>query len=373
MRAGLEDMVAGPSNICYIDGERGILAYRGYNIDELAAHSTFEETAHLLWFGRLPGSAELEQTSRLMAESRDLPAELLDWIRRFPRSASPMESLRTAISALSMFDPESDDMAPEASTRKAIRLTGQVGTIVAAIDRCRRGLELVPPRSNLSQAACFSYMLTGEVPNDTIERTFDLAMVLHADNELNPSTFAARVTAATLSDMYSSIASGIGTLKGRLHGGANAEVMRMLLEIREPSRADSYIRDRLRKKQRIPGFGHRVYRVEDPRVKHLRRMSREVGQRVGQPEWFEISSRIEQAVKSGKGLYANVDFYSASAYYVIGLPIDLFTPFFAVSRMAGWTAHVLEQYSNNRLIRPRAEYTGPPPDLRWRPIDQRQL
>jgi citrate synthase len=262
-------------------------------------------------------------------------------------------------------------MSPEANVRKAMRLTAQTGTIVAAIDRIRNGKDAVPPRTDLNHAANFAYMLTGKPPNETIVQALDIALILHADHELNASTFAGRVTAATLSDIYSATTSALGALKGPLHGGANEAVMRMLLEIGEPSRVDAYVRDLFERKQKIPGFGHRVYRTEDPRATHLRRMSREAGEREGQPKWYEMSARIEQLVKSEKQLNANVDFYSASTYYVIGLPIDMFTPFFAVSRMSGWTAHILEQYSNNRLIRPRAEYIGPAPTFKWVPVERR--
>jgi citrate synthase len=371
MPAGLEDVVAGESGICYIDGEKGILAYRGYNIHELATNSTFEETCHLLWFGRLPKKNELAETTRNLANSRNIPGEVIDFMRKFPKGTPPMHSYRTAVSALALYDPEAEDMSTEANVRKAMRLTAQTATIVANIDRLRSGKEFVQPRSDLSHAANFAYMLNGILPNDTISRALDIALILHADHELNASTFAARVTAATLSDIYSAVTSGIGALKGPLHGGANEAVMRMLLKIGEPSKVDAFIDDIFAKKQKISGFGHRVYHTEDPRATHLRRMSKEACDRVGQPKWFEMSARIEERVKTEKKLNPNVDFYSASTYYVIGMPIDLFTPFFGVSRVSGWTAHILEQYANNRLIRPRAEYTGPAPDLKWLPIDQR--
>jgi citrate synthase len=371
MKAGLEDVVAGESGICYIDGAKGILAYRGYNIHELAPHATFEEVCHLLWFGHLPNRAELEDTAKKLAASRGIPQQVIDAIKSFPKMALPMEVLRTATSTLSMYDPEAEDMSREANVRKAIRLTAQCATIVAAFDRIRNGKEPVAPRADLSHAANFHYMLTGDTPNDTIVRALDVALILHADHELNASTFAARVTAATLSDMYSAVTSGIGALKGPLHGGANEAVMRILLEIGEPSKVEAFVRNLFAQKKKIAGFGHRVYTTEDPRATHLRRMSQEASERTGQAKWFEMSAQIEEIVKREKKLNANVDFYSASTYYVIGMPIDMFTPFFAVSRMSGWTAHILEQYSNNRLIRPRAEYIGPPPNLKWVPIEQR--
>ena len=371
MKAGLEDVIAGESGICYIDGGKGILAYRGYNIHELAPNSTFEETSHLLWFGRLPTAAELKDTSDKMAANRALPAPVISLLKALPKDALPMVALRTAVSACAMYDPEAEDMSPEANLRKAIRLNAQCATIVTAFHNIRSGREPLSPRADLSHAGNFYYMLTGNEPNSTIIKALDVALILHADHELNASTFAGRVTAATLSDIYSAVTSAIGALKGPLHGGANEAVMRMLLKIGDPSKVDSYIHELLAQKKKIAGFGHRVYRTEDPRATHLRRMSKEACERAGQAKWFEMSARIEEILKSEKQINPNVDFYSASTYYVIGMPIDLFTPFFAVSRMSGWTAHILEQYSNNRLIRPRAEYIGPPPDLKWVPIDQR--
>jgi citrate synthase len=369
--AGLEDVVAGESGICFIDGAKGILAYRGYNVHELATNSTFEETSYLLWFGRLPKKAELKDTQDKLANSRNLPGNVIDLMRSFPKTAIPMEMYRTAFSACSLYDPEAEDMSPEANERKAMRMTAQTATIVANLGRLRTGKEFVQPRTDLGHAANFAYMQNGVEPNETITRALDIALILHADHELNASTFACRVTAATLSDMYSSVTSGIGALKGPLHGGANEAVMRMLLKIGEPAKVDAYVNDLFAQKKKIPGFGHRVYHTEDPRATHLRTMSREAGERAGQTKWYDMSARIEEIVKREKHLNPNVDFYSASTYYVIGMPIELFTPFFAVSRVAGWTAHILEQYSNNRLIRPRADYIGPAPDLKWIPVDQR--
>jgi citrate synthase len=371
MKAGLEDVVAGESGICYIDGIKGILAYRGYNIHELAPHSTFEETCHLLWFGKLPTAAELKDTSAKMTAERALPKQVLDLMATFPKNALPMEVLRTSVSALSMYDPEAEDMSPEANVRKAIRLTAQCGTLITAFHQIRNGKAPIAPRADLGYAANFSYMLTGNPPNDTIVKALDVALILHADHELNASTFAARVTAGTLSDIYSACTSAIGALKGPLHGGANENVMRMLLKIDDPSKVEAYVKDIFAKKQKIAGFGHRVYHTEDPRATHLRRMSKEACDREGQSKWYEMSAHIEELVKAEKKLNPNVDFYSASTYYVIGMPIDMFTPFFAVSRMSGWTAHIVEQYSNNRLIRPRADYIGPAPELKWVPVSQR--
>ncbi len=371
MGAGLEDVIAGESGICFIDGDKGILAYRGYNIHELATNSTFEETCHLLWFGKLPKKDELDDTSKKLAGSRQISGQVIDLMRAFPKDVPPMHTYRSAFSALALYDKEAEEMSPEANVRKAIRATAQTATIVANIDRLRKGKDFVQPRTDLTHAANFAYMLNGELPNSTIAKALDIALILHADHELNASTFACRVTAATLSDLYSAVTSGIGALKGPLHGGANEAVMRMLLKIDDPARVDDFIHDIFAKKQKTAGFGHRVYTTEDPRATHLRRMSKEATERVGQAKWFQMSARIEEIVKAEKKLNPNVDFYSASTYYVIGMPIDLFTPFFGVSRVSGWTAHILEQYSNNRLIRPRAEYTGPVPELKWIPIDQR--
>jgi citrate synthase len=285
-----------------------------------------------------------------------------------------MDALRTLTSALSHFDSDAAINTPEANYRKAVRLTGQLASLVAGWGRLTAGRGLIDPDPALGHAANFLYMLNGDRPGALAARAFDIALILHADHELNASTFAGRVTAATLSDIHSAVTSAIGALKGPLHGGANADVMRLLLEVGDgagPERAESVVRARLARKDKIPGFGHRVYKTEDPRATHLRRMSRELGQKAGQPHWYEMSARIEEVIKAEKKLYANVDFYSASTYYVLGIPIDLYTPIFAVSRISGWTAHDLEQYANNRLIRPRTEYTGPPYPQTYVPLDQR--
>src|SRR6058998_4252083 len=351
MNAGLEDVIAGESGICYIDGGKGVLAYRGYNIHELATNSTFEETCHLLWFGRLPKQGELADTTKKLVAFRAIPQQIIDWMKSFPKKALPMEVLRTTVSMLSMFDPETEDMSPEANLRKAIRLTAQAATLVTAFDRIRNGKDPVAPRADLSHAANFAYMLNGTLPNDTMTKALDIALILHADHEWNASTFAGRVTAATLSDIYSAVTSAVGALKGPLHGGANEAVMRMLKEIGEPSRVDAYVHDLFAQKKKISGFGHRVYHTEDPRATHLRKMSHDLGNSSGQGKWYDMSERIEQFVKSEKGLNANVDFYSASTYHTLGIDVDLFTPVFAVSRISGWTAHVIEQLDDNRLIR----------------------
>ena len=370
-KEGLEDIVATSSSICYIDGEKGILSYRGYNIHDLARHSTFEETAHLLWFGALPTRPELEDTRRQMAMYRGLPREVRDFLWGMPKEAVPMDVLRTAVSHLSLFDPDLKSSTREANVRKAFRLTGQVAAIVAAFHRLRQGMSYVEPRPDLSHAANFLYMLNGEMPSVMAQRAFDVALILHADHELNASTFAARVTAATLSDMHAAVVSGIGCLKGPLHGGANEAVMKMLLEIGTPDRAEAHLRNLLANKLKVSGFGHRVYTTEDPRATHLRRMSEDLSRQKGDLRWFDISRILETVMKKEKRLNANVDFYSASTYYMLGIPIDLYTPIFAVSRISGWTAHIIEQHANNRLIRPRAEYTGALPDQSYLPIEQR--
>jgi citrate synthase len=369
---GLEGVVAAVSSICYIDGERGILAYRGIDIHELAGKSTFEETCYLLWFGKLPARAELAEFRRALAEERKLDASIVNLLRQAPRHALPMDVLRTAVSALSFYDPEEKVNTAEANLHKSMRLTSQLAMIVAAYDRIRKGKPVVEPDRNLSHSANFLLMLNGEAPSRTAERALDIALILHADHELNASTFAARVTAATLSDMHSAITSGIGALKGPLHGGANEAVFTILEQI-DRSGADpvEYIKGMLAQKKKVPGFGHRVYRTEDPRATHLRQMSRELGESSGQTKWFDYSHRIEEFIKADKGLNANVDFYSASTYHTLGIDLDLFTPIFAVSRVSGWTAHVMEQLADNRLIRPRADYIGPEYPQPYVPLERR--
>ena len=372
-KAGLEDVVAASSAICYLDGTRGVLAYFGYDIHDLARAVTFEEVCYLLWHGRLPNRAELGDLQSQLAAARPLSESILRLMKQLPVSDG-MDMLRTLTSALGQYDPEAGDNSAAANYRKAVRLTAQLGSLVATYGRMQAGGGHIQPDPALGHAANFLYMLTGNRPNALSVRAFDVALVLHADHELNASTFAARVAAATLTDLYSATVAAIGTLKGPLHGGANADVMRLLIEIgpdAAPERVDDAIRTRLAKKIKIPGFGHRVYRTEDPRATHLRRMSKELGERAGNTRWFDMSQRIENVVKTEKKLNPNVDFYSASTYYMLGIPIDLFTPIFAVSRISGWTAHCLEQYANNRLIRPRTDYIGPPYPQTVLPIEQR--
>jgi citrate synthase len=368
--AGLEGVIAGESEICYIDGYLGVLSYRGYNIHTLADHAIFEEVIFLLWNGWLPKKGELEQLKKELVAERSLPAEVTDFLRGVAKS-SPMDVLRTAVSMLSLYDAEAQDMSAEANHRKAVRLMAKTATIVTTFDRLRKGEAVIEGDPQLGFAANFLYTLTGNRPDDIMERAFDVALTLHADHELNASTFAARVTAATLSDIYSSITSGIGALKGPLHGGANQDVIKWLLSLGDEDEAVDRVKNTLARKVKIPGFGHRVYRTDDPRATHLRVLSEELGKRTGHEKLFRLSKKMEETVRGIKGLNPNVDFYSASTYYSLGIPIDLFTPIFAVSRMSGWTAHVLEQYRNNRLIRPRAEYKGNPDGQTWIPIEDR--
>jgi 2-methylcitrate synthase len=372
-KAGLEDVVATTSAICYLDGDRGVLAYCGYDIHDLAQSATFEEVCFLLWHRRLPTRAELGDLQSQLAAARPLKEPIIRLMRSLP-TVNGMDALRTVTSALAHYESDVEETSLDAQYRKAVRLTAQVGSVVATWGRLQAGGGPIAPDPVMGHAANFLYMLTGERPNSTAIRAFDIALTLHADHELNASTFAARVAAATLTDIYSAVVAAIGTLKGPLHGGANAEVMKMLLELGQTAsgdRVDDVIRGKLTRKEKIPGFGHRVYKTEDPRATHLRQMSRELGKRSGNTAWFDMSQRIEALVKGEKKLNPNVDFYSASTYYALGIPLDLYTPIFAVSRISGWTAHVLEQYANNRLIRPRADYTGPAFPQRFIPLEQR--
>lgn len=369
---GLEGVVATTSKICYIDGDNGVLAYRGIDIHELAEKSNFEETCYLLWYGELPTASALQDLRDRLAAERQLDRSILDFLRSVPRDAAPMDVLRTAVSGLGLYDSERANNDHDANVHKAIRLTSQVAMIVAGFDRIRKGKDVVEPDPALSHAANFLLLLNGAKPSPTAERALDIALILHADHELNASTFAGRVTAATLSDMHSAVTSAIGTLKGPLHGGANEAVFHILEKI-DSAGADpvAYVREMLAQKKKVSGFGHRVYRTEDPRATHLRRMSEDLCRAHGQLKWFEMSSKIEQFVKAEKKLNANVDFYSASTYHVLGIEVDLFTPIFAVSRISGWTAHIIEQLDDNRLIRPRADYIGPPYPQHWVPLGER--
>jgi citrate synthase len=372
-KGGLEDVVATSSAICYLDGARGVLAYCGYDIHDLAPFATFEEVCYLLWHRRLPTRAELGDLQSHLAAARALPESIIRLMRSLP-PVDGMDALRTVTSALAHYDAEAADASPPAQYRKAVRLTAQVASSVATWGRLAAGGGPIAPDPALGHAANFLYMLTGQRPSPTATRAFDIALTLHADHELNASTFAGRVAAATLTDIYSAVVAAIGALKGPLHGGANADVMKMLLDLGQTAsgeRIDEFIRGKFARKEKISGFGHRVYKTEDPRATHLRRMSKELGAKSGSTAWYDMSMRIEALVKAEKKLYPNVDFYSASMYYTLGIPIDLYTPIFAVSRMSGWTAHILEQYANNRLIRPRADYTGPDYPQPFVPVEQR--
>jgi citrate synthase len=356
---GLRNVVAGESRISYIDGARGLLAYRGIDIHELARHSSFEEVVFLLHRGVLPRPAELAAFRAELARERRVPDEALDVLRRLPQRTHPMSALRTLVSALAAWDPDAEDAGEDARRRVALRLTAQLATLVAASDRVRNGFAPTAADPELPHAANFLFMLRGSRPSAEAARAMDVALVLHADHEFNASTFAARVAASTLADVHGAVCAALATLKGPLHGGANEAVMRTLEEVGAPERAEAWVREALAAKRKLMGFGHAVYKTEDPRATHLRRLSQSLGHEAGDPRWYELSERIEAAVRREKGLYANVDFYSASAYRALGIPTDLFTPLFAVSRIAGWTAHILEQLANNRLIRPESEYTGP--------------
>ncbi len=369
---GLEGIVATKSTICYIDGARGVLADRGIDLHELADRSTFEETCYLLWFGSLPRTGELTEFRHRLAQERHLDPAIVDLLRAAPRQALPMDVLRTAVSALAFYDPDNTKNDHDANLSKAIRLTSQIAMIVAYYDRIRKGKKLVEADLSLSHSANLLLQLNGVKPSTTAERALDIALILHADHELNASTFAARVVAATLSDMHSAITAAIGALKGPLHGGANEAVFRILETVdREKADPVAYVRNMLAQEKKIPGFGHRVYHTEDPRATHLRVMSRDLGRASGQPQWYDMSEKIEWFVRAEKKLNANVDFYSASTYHTLGIDEDLFTPIFAVSRISGWAAHVIEQLDDNRLIRPRAEYLGPEYPNPYIPIEQR--
>ena len=368
--SGLRGVIAASSSIGDVDGEKGELIYQGLNIHDLATKSTFEEVVFLLWNGRLPKRAELDELKKNIAASYELPEWVAEVFKYFPKDAEPMDALRTAVSALSFFDKESRDLSRAASIRVATRLTARFATIVAALDRARNGKAPIKPRPDLNIASNFLYMLNGEMPDEFDAHVFDVALILQADHELNASTFTTRVVAGTLADMYSCVTAGLGALSGPLHGGANTAVMKMLLEIGSVDNVESYIKDALAKKKKIMGFGHAVYRTEDPRATHLRQFSKEMGERKGDTKWYDMTAKVEEVMKREKGLLPNVDAYSASTYYMMGIPLDLYTPIFAISRISGWTAHILEQYADNKLIRPRAEYIGPR-NVPYVPIDER--
>lgn len=355
---GLEGIVATTSSVSSIIDS--VLTYQGYDIDELADHASFEEIIFLLWNGRLPKKDELDQLTQELANQAEIPQEIIEQMKNSPiEKVHPMAALRTAVSSLGLFDEQADEMDEEANRLKAIKIQAQIPTIVAAFSRLREGQDPVSPRKDLSFSANFLYMLTGSDPDEVAVNALNKALVLHADHELNASTFTARVCVATLSDIYSGMTAAIGALKGPLHGGANEAVMNMLMEIDTIDNVESYIREKLDNKEKIMGFGHRVYKNGDPRAKHLKEMSRQLTQITGESKWYDMSIKIDDMITNEKGLLPNVDFYSASVYHSLGIKHDLFTPIFAISRTSGWTAHILEQYSDNRLIRPRADYVGP--------------
>ncbi|HUQ31444.1 MAG TPA: citrate synthase [Pyrinomonadaceae bacterium] len=368
--AGLRGVVAASSSIGDVNGEKGELIYQGINIHDLAKNSTFEEVVYLLWNGRLPKRDELDELKRNIAANQELQPEILALMRQFPKEAEPMDALRTSISALSFYDKNSKDTSREASIRTATRLTAQLPVIVAALQRLRKGEEPISARPELNIATNFLYMLKGEMPAEADAHVLDVALILQADHELNASTFTSRVVAGTLADMYGAVTAAIAALSGPLHGGANTNVMKMLLEIGEVDKVEQYVKDALAAKRKLMGFGHAVYKTEDPRATNFRRFSKELAERTGDMKWYEMSRKVEETIMREKGLFPNVDFFSASTFYMMGIPLDLYTPIFAISRISGWTGHILEQYANNKLIRPRAEYIGPR-DVPYVPIDER--
>ena len=368
-KAGLEDVVAGTSSICLLDGKRGILAYRGYDIHDLVK-GTFEETAYLLLYGKLPNASELAGFNQKLVASRKVAPQVMQSLAALPKNIHPMAALRTLTSEAGLYDAQAEDMSTQANIEKSIRMIGMMPLLVAYYDAARNGRPFLESKAELGHAANFLYLLLGKEQDAEVVKMFDSALTLHADHEFNASTFTGRCIAATLSDIYSAVTGAIGALKGPLHGGANEQVMRMLLRVGDPKKAREWVTDALARKEKIMGFGHRVYRTEDPRATHLRKFSEAMGKRTGDMQWYEMSLTIEQFILEEKKLYSNVDFYSASTYYLMGIPLDLYTPIFAISRVSGWTAHCLEQYANNRIIRPAADYTGPV-DVAWEPVEAR--
>jgi len=368
--AGLRGVVAAQSAIGDVNGEEGILIYQGYNIHDLAENSTFEEVIYLLWNGRLPKADELENLKSQFQAHYEAPAEVIEMMKTFPKTADPMDVLRTSVSALDFYDQDGHGTDRENAMKAAIKLTAQMPTLVAAWDRIRSGKEIVAPDKTLSIAENFLSMLRGEKPDADEARMFDICLILHADHELNASTFTTRVISGTLADVYGAVTGGIAALAGPLHGGANTNVMKMLIEIGSPDKIESWLDEALTAKKKIMGIGHAVYKTEDPRATWLRKFSKQMGERKGEMKWYEMSEKLEKLMHEKKGMFPNVDFYSASTYYLMGIPLDIYTPIFAISRISGWTGHILEQYGNNKLIRPRAEYIGER-DLKYAPIDER--
>jgi citrate synthase len=373
---GLEGIVAAETRLSQVLGEEGRLIYGGYEIEDLAENATFEEVCHLLWYGALPGRQQLDVLGGRLREAMHVDGRVLDLLRLVPPGVHPMSTLRTAVSALSFYDPDTEDSSAGANERKAIRLTAQTITITAAIDRIRNGRDALDPRPDLGVAGNLLYMLTGEEPDELRTRIIDVALTLHAEHGMNASTFAGRVAAGTMADMHAAVTAALAALKGPLHGGANERVMQMLEQIGESSKADDWVRAALGRGEKIMGFGHRVYRTLDPRAPILKSLAEELNRtNAGELKWLDISERIqatmrEEMERKGKKIYPNVDFFSASVYYTLGIPVDMFTNIFACARMAGWTAHVMEQHRDNRLIRPKSDYVGPK-GLKVEPIEQR--
>jgi citrate synthase len=355
---GLRGVVVGQSTVSDVVGDKGELIYQGYNIHDLAKNSNFEEVAFLLWNKRLPNQSELEDLNQQLSKSYAIPGEVRELMKKAPRDADPIDTLRTAVSALESYDSTARDISADNSRKVAIKLTAQFATLVAATDRIRNGKDPIDPLPDANIATNFLYMLKGEKPSEHDAKLFDTCLILHADHELNASTFTARVVAGTLASVYASVVAAIGALSGPLHGGANTNVMKTLLEIGEVNNVEAFVKKALAEKRKMMGFGHAVYKTEDPRATHLRQFSKQMGERAGETKWYDMSRKLEEVMMREKGLYPNVDFFSASTYYMMGIPLDLYTPIFAVSRITGWTAHVLEQYADNKLIRPRAEYVG---------------
>lgn len=367
---GLDGIVAAQTSLSSIDGQRGILTYRGINIHELAEHACYEEVVHLLWYGKLPNRQELQALQERLAANRPVPEQIITILRNTPNNAVPMVVLRNAVSALAMFDPDAEDITPEATRRKAERLTAQMGTIMTAYHRLRQGFEPIDPDPHLDHTSNLLYMLTGDQPDPAFVKALDLYQVLLADHGLNASTFTARVIASTQADLHSAVTGALGSLKGPLHGGAAEATMNMLFEIDDPAKTDSFVENAFKTKRKIMGIGHRIYKTGDPRVVHIAKTSRELGHLRGEYKYVEILEEVEKAVLKYKQLYPNVDFYSSTMLYYIGIPVDMFTPMFAASRIAGWSAHVIEQYADNVLIRPQSEYIGPE-DQHYIPIENR--
>lgn len=368
---GLEGIIANESKLSKVEGQEGKLSYLGYTIDDLVEHATFEEVTFLLHRGKLPTQSELEAFTETLRAQRSLPDGVIEFLKSAPADAGPMDVLRTGVSMLGLYDTRGEHQDRSLNEERALSIVAKVPLLVAYYHRARQGKDLPPPRTDLSEAGHFLYLISGEEPSADATRTLDVGYILHADHGMNASTFSSRVTIATLSDIYSAITSAIGTLKGPLHGGANEGVIKMLLEIGSEEAVDAWVEERLAKKEKIMGIGHRVYKVLDPRAPHLRKMAIKLTEELGEPKWIRMSERIAEIMRERKKLEANVDFYSATVYYSLDIPTDLFTPIFAISRAAGWTAQVLEQLDDNRLYRPLTDYTGPQPPQPWPPMDQR--